>query len=177
MSCRQSDSMMWWNVMWAKWLDIPAISGIAYITLSPFSSFNKLSFCMEYGDRTLSSPLSLLYMHITRLCCFAGTLNQSARHKLPDTMCALCCSTHTWILSEVFIIFKSLMWCGYLMSHVQPLGEAHFYICNEKCDCKFALFSGSQSVLTYATVYGTIVGWDLRAPEVAWKLENGPRKG
>ena len=39
------------------------------------------------------------------------------------------------------------------------------------------LFSGSQSVLTYATVYGTIVGWDLRAPEVAWKLENGPRKG
>lgn len=37
--------------------------------------------------------------------------------------------------------------------------------------------TGSQSVLTYATVYGTIVGWDLRAPEVAWKLENGPRKG
>ncbi|KAK7079720.1 phosphoinositide-3-kinase, regulatory subunit 4, partial [Halocaridina rubra] len=37
--------------------------------------------------------------------------------------------------------------------------------------------TGSQSVLTYATVYGSIVGWDLRAPGTAWKLENGPRKG
>lgn len=32
-------------------------------------------------------------------------------------------------------------------------------------------------MLTYATVYGSIVGWDLRAPGTAWKLENGPRKG
>lgn len=37
--------------------------------------------------------------------------------------------------------------------------------------------TGSQSVLTYATVFGSIVGWDLRAPGTAWKLENGPRKG
>lgn len=37
--------------------------------------------------------------------------------------------------------------------------------------------TGSQSVLTYATVYGSIVGWDLRAPGTAWKLENGPKKG
>lgn len=37
--------------------------------------------------------------------------------------------------------------------------------------------TGSQSLLTYATVYGAIVGWDLRAPEIAWKLENGPRNG
>lgn len=37
--------------------------------------------------------------------------------------------------------------------------------------------TGCQSVLTYATVYGSIVGWDLRAPGTAWKLENGPRKG
>ncbi|KAK3857919.1 hypothetical protein Pcinc_035857 [Petrolisthes cinctipes] len=36
---------------------------------------------------------------------------------------------------------------------------------------------GSQSVLTYATVFGSIVGWDLRSPGTAWKLENGPRKG
>lgn len=39
------------------------------------------------------------------------------------------------------------------------------------------LFPGSQSLLTYATLYGSIVGWDLRAPEIAWKLENGPRNG
>lgn len=32
--------------------------------------------------------------------------------------------------------------------------------------------SGSQSILTYATVYGSIMGWDLRSPGVAWKLEN-----
>ncbi|XP_068243849.1 phosphoinositide 3-kinase regulatory subunit 4 isoform X3 [Palaemon carinicauda] len=37
--------------------------------------------------------------------------------------------------------------------------------------------TGSQSVLTYATMYGSIVGWDLRAPGTAWKLENGARQG
>uniref|UniRef100_T1ISE1 non-specific serine/threonine protein kinase n=1 Tax=Strigamia maritima TaxID=126957 RepID=T1ISE1_STRMM len=37
--------------------------------------------------------------------------------------------------------------------------------------------AGSQSVLTYATVYGSIYGWDLRSPGVAWKLENDPQHG
>ncbi|XP_018572792.1 phosphoinositide 3-kinase regulatory subunit 4 isoform X2 [Anoplophora glabripennis] len=39
------------------------------------------------------------------------------------------------------------------------------------------LDSGSQSVVVYATLYGSLVGWDLRAPGVAWRLENGLRKG
>ncbi|XP_054259125.1 phosphoinositide 3-kinase regulatory subunit 4 isoform X2 [Macrosteles quadrilineatus] len=37
--------------------------------------------------------------------------------------------------------------------------------------------SGSQSVLVYATMLGCIIGWDLRAPGIAWKLENDLRKG
>jgi hypothetical protein len=37
--------------------------------------------------------------------------------------------------------------------------------------------AGSQSVLVYATMYGSIVGWDLRAPGTAWKLENDLKRG
>lgn len=39
------------------------------------------------------------------------------------------------------------------------------------------LDSGSQSVLVYATLYGSLVGWDLRAPGTAWRLENGVKQG
>ncbi|XP_056633826.1 phosphoinositide 3-kinase regulatory subunit 4 isoform X2 [Diorhabda sublineata] len=39
------------------------------------------------------------------------------------------------------------------------------------------LDSGSQSVLVYATLYGSLVGWDLRAPGVAFRLENGLKSG
>lgn len=39
------------------------------------------------------------------------------------------------------------------------------------------LDSGPQSVVMYATLYGAIVGWDLRSPTVAWKLENGLKRG
>jgi phosphoinositide-3-kinase regulatory subunit 4 len=37
--------------------------------------------------------------------------------------------------------------------------------------------SGAQSVLVYATMYGSVVGWDLRAPGTAWKLENDLKRG
>ncbi|XP_055958474.1 phosphoinositide 3-kinase regulatory subunit 4-like [Patella vulgata] len=37
--------------------------------------------------------------------------------------------------------------------------------------------TGSQSILTYSTVNGYIVGWDLRSPEPTWKLKNEPRAG
>lgn len=37
--------------------------------------------------------------------------------------------------------------------------------------------TGSQSVLAYGTIHGSIVGWDLRSPGNAWKLENNPRHG
>ncbi|XP_071952939.1 phosphoinositide 3-kinase regulatory subunit 4-like [Antedon mediterranea] len=37
--------------------------------------------------------------------------------------------------------------------------------------------TGSQSVLTYATVMGKLVGWDLRAPGVAWRLQNDLKYG
>ncbi|KAJ8948165.1 hypothetical protein NQ318_009257 [Aromia moschata] len=39
------------------------------------------------------------------------------------------------------------------------------------------LDSGSQSVLVYATLYGSVVGWDLRAPGEAWRLENDLKHG
>lgn len=37
--------------------------------------------------------------------------------------------------------------------------------------------TGSQSILSYATVYGSIVGWDLRFPGTAWRIENDLRLG
>uniref|UniRef100_A0A0C9R475 non-specific serine/threonine protein kinase n=1 Tax=Fopius arisanus TaxID=64838 RepID=A0A0C9R475_9HYME len=39
------------------------------------------------------------------------------------------------------------------------------------------LDSGSQSVLIYATLYGSLIGWDLRCPGIAWKLENDLKHG
>ncbi|XP_050303340.1 phosphoinositide 3-kinase regulatory subunit 4 [Anthonomus grandis grandis] len=36
---------------------------------------------------------------------------------------------------------------------------------------------GTQSTVVYATLYGDLVGWDLRQPGVAWRLENGLRQG
>ena len=37
--------------------------------------------------------------------------------------------------------------------------------------------TGAQSVLAYATVHGLLVGWDLRAPKVAWQLKNDSKLG
>ena len=37
--------------------------------------------------------------------------------------------------------------------------------------------SGSQSVVVYATMYGSLIGWDLRSPNIAWKLENDLKHG
>lgn len=39
------------------------------------------------------------------------------------------------------------------------------------------LDSGSQSVLVYASLYGFLVGWDLRCPGTVWKLENDLKHG
>lgn len=39
------------------------------------------------------------------------------------------------------------------------------------------LDSGSQMVLVYTTVYGSIVGWDLRSPKIAWKVNNDLKQG
>ncbi|XP_012287746.1 phosphoinositide 3-kinase regulatory subunit 4 isoform X2 [Orussus abietinus] len=36
---------------------------------------------------------------------------------------------------------------------------------------------GSQSVLVYATLYGSLVGWDLRSPGTTWRLENDLKHG
>lgn len=35
----------------------------------------------------------------------------------------------------------------------------------------------SGPVVVYATMYGSIVGWDLRQPGTAWKLENDLKHG
>uniref|UniRef100_A0A1B6DEI4 non-specific serine/threonine protein kinase n=1 Tax=Clastoptera arizonana TaxID=38151 RepID=A0A1B6DEI4_9HEMI len=37
--------------------------------------------------------------------------------------------------------------------------------------------NGTQSVVVYATTLGSIIGWDLRAPGIAWKMENNLKKG
>ncbi|XP_041377701.1 phosphoinositide 3-kinase regulatory subunit 4-like [Gigantopelta aegis] len=37
--------------------------------------------------------------------------------------------------------------------------------------------AGSQSVLTYATVNGYLMGWDLRSNSMAWQLKNDARTG
>uniref|UniRef100_A0A8D8G8I8 non-specific serine/threonine protein kinase n=1 Tax=Culex pipiens TaxID=7175 RepID=A0A8D8G8I8_CULPI len=39
------------------------------------------------------------------------------------------------------------------------------------------LDQGAQSVIVYATLYGALVGWDIRAPGYAWRLESDLRKG
>lgn len=36
---------------------------------------------------------------------------------------------------------------------------------------------GSQAVLVYVTMYGTIVGWDLRAYGDAWRIKNKSKQG
>lgn len=37
--------------------------------------------------------------------------------------------------------------------------------------------SGSKSVLMYPTIYGYVIGWDLRAPGIAWKFQNDIKQG
>ncbi|XP_050537002.1 phosphoinositide 3-kinase regulatory subunit 4 [Daktulosphaira vitifoliae] len=39
------------------------------------------------------------------------------------------------------------------------------------------LDSGSQMVLVYTTVYGSLIGWDLRAPKLVWKVNNDIKQG
>jgi len=39
------------------------------------------------------------------------------------------------------------------------------------------LDSGSQTVLVFTTVYGSIIGWDLRSPKLAWKVNNDIKQG
>lgn len=39
------------------------------------------------------------------------------------------------------------------------------------------LDSGSQMVLVYTTVYGSLIGWDLRSPKYAWKVKNDIKQG
>ncbi|XP_058442985.1 phosphoinositide 3-kinase regulatory subunit 4 [Malaya genurostris] len=40
-----------------------------------------------------------------------------------------------------------------------------------------SLDQGAQSVIVYATLYGALVGWDIRMPGHAWRLESDLRKG
>lgn len=40
-----------------------------------------------------------------------------------------------------------------------------------------AMDQGSQSLIVYATLYGAIVGWDIRMPGNAWRFESDLRNG
>ena len=46
-------------------------------------------------------------------------------------------------------------------------------------DLTILFLSGSESIISYATVYGYICGWDLRLPsdKFAWKFKNDIRLG
>ena len=47
-----------------------------------------------------------------------------------------------------------------------------------QCSCTDILNTqGNQSVLVYATLMGSLVGWDLRSPTLAWKLDHNLRHG
>ncbi|EAA06372.6 AGAP000602-PA [Anopheles gambiae str. PEST] len=39
------------------------------------------------------------------------------------------------------------------------------------------LDQGAQSVIVYATLYGALVGWDIRMPDYAWRLQSDLRSG
>ncbi|XP_050074643.1 phosphoinositide 3-kinase regulatory subunit 4 [Anopheles maculipalpis] len=39
------------------------------------------------------------------------------------------------------------------------------------------LDQGAQSVIVYATLYGALVGWDIRMPDYAWRLQSDLRNG
>ncbi|XP_035206634.1 phosphoinositide 3-kinase regulatory subunit 4-like isoform X1 [Stegodyphus dumicola] len=67
---------------------------------------------------------------------------------------------------------------SYENSKLSVLYQRHLDYVEEGCAVDIDFFdTGSQSVLAYATVTGSIVGWDLRSPGTAWKLENNPRQG
>ncbi|CAD6231449.1 GSCOCG00001414001-RA-CDS [Cotesia congregata] len=63
-------------------------------------------------------------------------------------------------------------------SKMNVVSSKQLDVTNEGCavDLQY-LDSGSQSVLVYATLYGSLIGWDLRCPGTAWRLENDLKHG
>ncbi|KOC68309.1 Phosphoinositide 3-kinase regulatory subunit 4 [Habropoda laboriosa] len=63
-------------------------------------------------------------------------------------------------------------------SKMSVLGTRQLDLQEEGCavDLQY-LDSGSQSVLVYASLYGSLVGWDLRCPGTTWRLENDLKHG
>ncbi|XP_044593942.1 phosphoinositide 3-kinase regulatory subunit 4 isoform X2 [Cotesia glomerata] len=63
-------------------------------------------------------------------------------------------------------------------SKMSVVSSKQLDVTNEGCavDLQY-LDSGSQSVLVYATLYGSLIGWDLRCPGTAWRLENDLKHG
>lgn len=59
-----------------------------------------------------------------------------------------------------------------------PLEVRHLDPDEDNCavDVQY-LEAGPQSVLVYATLFGGLVGWDLRSPTPAWNLRNGVKNG
>lgn len=58
----------------------------------------------------------------------------------------------------------------YLAAVFSALNDSNFYIL-------ISSFLGSQAVLVYVTMYGTIIGWDLRANGNAWKIKSKTKQG
>ncbi|RLU24739.1 hypothetical protein DMN91_002829 [Ooceraea biroi] len=63
-------------------------------------------------------------------------------------------------------------------SKMSLLGSRQLDLQEEGCavDIQY-LDSGSQSVLVYASLYGALIGWDLRCPGTTWRLENDLKHG
>ncbi|KZC10923.1 Phosphoinositide 3-kinase regulatory subunit 4 [Dufourea novaeangliae] len=63
-------------------------------------------------------------------------------------------------------------------SKMSVIGTRQLDLQEEGCavDLQY-LDSGSQSVLVYASLYGSLVGWDLRCRGTTWRLENDLKHG
>lgn len=74
-------------------------------------------------------------------------------------------------------VFKSILFLNWIF-RMTPIQARHLTQQDGNCavDVQY-LDAGPQSVLVYATLFGSLVGWDLRSPTPAWQLDNGVKSG
>ncbi|XP_006815104.1 phosphoinositide 3-kinase regulatory subunit 4-like [Saccoglossus kowalevskii] len=142
---------------------------------------------------------TLLENGITRLCVFFG--RQKANDVLLSHMITFLNDKNDWHLRGAFFdnIVGVAAYVGWQSSSIlKPLLQQRcamirgctFYIdCASIRKCAairdaillemrlLLVCTCSQFILAYATVYGSLIGWDLRAPGNAWKLKNEQKHG
>ncbi|KAL8601723.1 hypothetical protein ACOMHN_033899 [Nucella lapillus] len=87
--------------------------------------------------------------------------------------------THCAVTCEESVPHVRVLWCGRLDGVGGPTRDTLDYDKENKgAIMDLAYFdTGAQSILTFATVHGYIVGWDLRCREPAWVLKHDTRMG